>query len=567
MAKVLIIDDEQIIRERVQKLLELDDYETFTAENGHKGLEIFQKEEPEIAVVDIKMPGMDGIEVLKRIKEESTKTEVILITGHGGVDTAIQALREGAFGYLQKPIDYDELEIEIKKALEKNGMQSKLDRYVNRLEEANRELESLFQQLQRDYDIAEKVFDKIVEDDMHLGCPNIKHFQSPMTTVAGDLVLLSVGPAGSQYVFLGDFTGHGLSAAIGAIPVSSIFYAMTEKGHAITEIVTEINRKLRSVLPTELFLCACLMELNYDKTTLHLWNGGLPDVLIIDEKYGIKKRLPSEQLPLGVLNSSRFDSTVAVLDVAQGDRIYAYTDGIIEAVNGEGEMFGQERFENHFQNGKSSEKYFDEVCDSLAAFQGDVPQNDDITLMEIKVDSERLCDLHWKLGNKPGKVSSGWEMSLELDADNLRNNDIVQYLVETLLGAQRALLHHKENIYLILAEMFSNALDYGILRLDPEKKRDPMGFEAYHASREERLAELKSGKIRIGIELRGRNGDEDLVVRVEDNGPGFDYNMVLPELSENLAMGGRGIQLIRSICKDLVFYGKGNIVEAVYKIS
>lgn len=119
MAKVLIIDDEQIIRDRVQKLLELDDYETFTAENGQKGLEIFHREEPEIAIVDIKMPGMDGIEVLKRIKEKSNKTQVILITGHGGVDSTIQALREGAFGYLQKPIDYDELEIEIKKALEK----------------------------------------------------------------------------------------------------------------------------------------------------------------------------------------------------------------------------------------------------------------------------------------------------------------------------------------------------------------------------------------------------------------------------------------------------------------
>ena len=312
MAKVLIIDDEQIIRERVQKLLELDDYETFTAENGQKGLEIFLREEPEIALVDVKMPGMDGIEVLKRIKEKSNRTQVILITGHGGVDTAIQALREGAFGYLQKPIDYDELEIEIKKALEKNDMQGKLDRYVVRLESANKELESLNQQLQRNFEIAEKVFDKIVQEDGHMRCPNIKHLQSPMSTVAGDLILLSVGPLGSQYIFLGDFTGHGLAAALGAIPVSSIFYAMTAKGHSIADIVTEINRKLKSVLPTELFLCACLIELNYAKSTLHLWNGGLPDVLIGRDGSGIKMRFPSNHAPLGVLSSSRFDSRVEI---------------------------------------------------------------------------------------------------------------------------------------------------------------------------------------------------------------------------------------------------------------
>ena len=567
MAKVLIIDDEQIIRERLQKLLELDGYETCTADNGQKGLEIFLREEPEIALVDIKMPGMDGIEVLEQIKKKSKKTQVILITGHGGVDTAIRALREGAFGYLQKPIDYDELEIEIKKALEKNDMQGKLDRYVNRLEAANRELENLNQQLQRNYEIAEKVFDKIVQEDAHMGCPNIKHYQSPMSTVAGDLILLSVGPLGSQYIFVGDFTGHGLAAAIGAIPVSGIFYAMTKRGHSISDIVAEINRKLRGVLPTELFLCACLIELNYAKSTLHLWNGGLPDVLISRDGSGIKKRFPSNHTPLAVLSSSRFDSRVEIFEVAQGDRIYAYTDGVTEAVNKEGEMFGQERFEKQLQDNGSDENLFDTICASLIAFRGDVPQNDDITLMEIRYDGEKLCDLHWKLGSKPSKVSSGWKMALELDAENLRNNEIPQYLVDILLGAERALLDHKENIYLILSELFSNALDYGILGLDPTKKRDPMGFEAYHTSREKGLAELKSGWIRIGLDLLGRNGNEMLVVRVEDSGPGFDHNKTLPSLSENLAMGGRGIQLVRSMAEELVFYGKGNIVEAVYKIS
>ncbi|MFH1292650.1 MAG: response regulator, partial [Pseudomonadota bacterium] len=273
MAKILVIDDEKIIRERMAKLLELDDYETFSAESGPKGLEIFKKEKPDIVLLDIKMPGMDGIEVLKKIKEESKETQVIIMTGHGGVETAIEALKEGAFGYIQKPVSYDELEIDIKRALEKQEIGRRLDEHVDRLEEANQELEGLFQQLQRDYEIAEKVFDKIVLEGKHSDCPNIKRFQSPMATVGGDLILVSVGPTGGQYVFVGDFTGHGLSAAIGAIPLSSIFYAMTEKGHSISDIVTEINRKLKNILPTGLFLCACLMELNYLKETVDLWNG------------------------------------------------------------------------------------------------------------------------------------------------------------------------------------------------------------------------------------------------------------------------------------------------------
>ena len=230
-------------------------------------------------------------------------------------------------------------------------------------------------------------------------------------------------------------------------------------------------------------------------------------------------------------------------------------------------MLARSVLKKSLQDNGSYENLFDRICRSLVAFRGDAPQNDDITLMEIRYDGERLCDLHWKLGSKPSKVSSGWKMAVELDAENLRNNEIPQYLAEILLGAERALLDHKENVYLILSELFCNALDYGILGLDPTKKRDPVGFEAFHASREKGLAELKSGWIRIRLDLLGLNGNEMLVLRIEDSGPGFDYNKTLPSLSENLAMGGRGIQLVRSMCKEVTFHGKGNVVEAVYKIS
>lgn len=145
MAKILIIDDEKIIRERLKSILELDGYEAFTAGDGQEGLKVFECEKPEVALVDIKMPGMGGIEVLRKIKEKTKEkargTEVIIITGHGGVDTAIEAMKEGAFGYIQKPVDYDELEIEIRKALEKQGMQKKLDEYLHDLEEAVEEKE------------------------------------------------------------------------------------------------------------------------------------------------------------------------------------------------------------------------------------------------------------------------------------------------------------------------------------------------------------------------------------------------------------------------------------------
>src|ERR1039457_1615805 len=117
--KILVIDDEEILRDRLKRLLELDDYEVITAENGLKGLEEFAKFQPDIVLLDIKMPGIDGIEVLERIKKIPNTAEVFIMTGHGGLETAIQAMRNGAFDYMTKPIDYDELEINLKRALEK----------------------------------------------------------------------------------------------------------------------------------------------------------------------------------------------------------------------------------------------------------------------------------------------------------------------------------------------------------------------------------------------------------------------------------------------------------------
>ncbi len=144
MFKILIVDDEKIIRERLKKLLELDGFSTSIADEGNEGLRIYQKWQPDVVLLDVKMPGMSGIDVLKEIKKDQTKTEVIIVTGHGDVNSAIQALREGAFSYLQKPLDYDELEIDIQKALDQIKMKAKLDEYVHNLEvtvdEKNKEL-------------------------------------------------------------------------------------------------------------------------------------------------------------------------------------------------------------------------------------------------------------------------------------------------------------------------------------------------------------------------------------------------------------------------------------------
>lgn len=134
MSKLLIIDDEEGIRKVLTLSLTNDGYEVSAAAGGEEGIEIFKKESPPIILTDIKMPGMDGIETLKRIKELNPDAEVIMITGHGDMDLAIEALKLDASDFLNKPIKDEALSVALKRATERIAIKQKLKAYTDDLE-------------------------------------------------------------------------------------------------------------------------------------------------------------------------------------------------------------------------------------------------------------------------------------------------------------------------------------------------------------------------------------------------------------------------------------------------
>ena len=119
MRRVLVVDDEKSVRESIKMILEYEKYTVQSAENGEKGLELFRESSPEVVLLDIKMPaGLDGIEVLREMKKIHTEIPVIMISGHGTFETAVEATKSGAFDYLPKPLDRDKLLITVRNALE-----------------------------------------------------------------------------------------------------------------------------------------------------------------------------------------------------------------------------------------------------------------------------------------------------------------------------------------------------------------------------------------------------------------------------------------------------------------
>jgi len=121
-AKILIIEDEKPLRELLVMELARSGYKIESAENGEEGIEKYRQEVFNVVLLDMRMPGMDGVEVLRQMRAESTIPEVIVFTGHGTIETAVECIKHGAYDYLTKPVKLDELEMVIDKAYEKNRL-------------------------------------------------------------------------------------------------------------------------------------------------------------------------------------------------------------------------------------------------------------------------------------------------------------------------------------------------------------------------------------------------------------------------------------------------------------
>jgi two-component system, NtrC family, nitrogen regulation response regulator NtrX len=127
MARILIIDDESSIREILRQLFEYEGHEVDLASSGAEGLRKVTTAEPDVVFLDVKMPGMDGLDVLARVKKTAPDLQVVMISGHGTIDTAVEATRRGAFDFLQKPLDTDRLLVTLRNVLDRKGLSESVE--------------------------------------------------------------------------------------------------------------------------------------------------------------------------------------------------------------------------------------------------------------------------------------------------------------------------------------------------------------------------------------------------------------------------------------------------------
>jgi DNA-binding NtrC family response regulator len=135
MPKILLVDDEAVIRSTLREILEYEKYETAEASNATQALDMLKRQDFNVVISDIKMPGINGIEFLEELKKRENTVPLIIITGHGDIETAVEALKKGAFDFIQKPLDLNRLLVSVRNALEQEQLvdeTKKLKKKINK---------------------------------------------------------------------------------------------------------------------------------------------------------------------------------------------------------------------------------------------------------------------------------------------------------------------------------------------------------------------------------------------------------------------------------------------------
>jgi CheY-like chemotaxis protein len=536
---ILIADDNASDRLLLTTIVRRQGHRVLSVSNGQEAVEVFEKERPQLVLMDAMMPVMDGFEAARRIKQMAGETlvPIIFLTSLSESEALVRCLDAGGDDFVAKPYNQVILAAKI-------SAMDRLRRLHETVLQQRDQITKHHGYLLNEQRVAKAVFDQVA----HSGClsaPNIRYLQSPYALFNGDLLLAAYTPAGNMHVLLGDFTGHGLPAAVGAMPLAEVFYGMTAKGYGLAETLREMNAKLKRILPVDMFCCATLLSVNFNVHQVEVWNGGLPNGYLHHVATGERTPLVSRHLPLGVLEPGRFDDKTEVHPLSLGDRIFLLSDGVLDTSDSDEQLFGTERLHAVFAANRQPDSLIDEIRTALNNFRGDV--RDDVSMVEITlIDAELLGPPVVTYSDSGESSPLDWSASFEYRAATLKRFNPLPYLLQLLLEVH-GLRSQSGALYSVLAELYTNALEHGVLGLDSRLKRDASGFAHYYRERNARLDGLEDGYVRLHLQVVPHECGGRLLIRVEDSGAGFDVNRVTAVPYAAHQLSGRGLDLIRKL--------------------
>ena len=334
-ARVLVIDDEAMVRESMVAYLEDSGYQVVAVNSGHAGLEVLEQQDIDLILCDLRMPNLDGLEVLKQVKQRNHQTPFIVVSGAGVMDDVVQALRLGASDYLVKPIiDMVVLEHSVQRNLDLVDLASQNRNYRDHLESVNRELRTSLDELRSDQQAGRKVQMKMLPDPIKDETLHFSHIIKPSLMLSGDF--LDYFPLDDKHYgfYIADVSGHGASSAFVTVLLKNLTYRLKrnlKRGssddlfHPL-KVLERINQEL---LDTEcgkhLTIVYCVLNLD----TLELnYSVGAHFPLPILFSDGKAQYLEGKGMPVGLFRDAQYNSYQ--LQLPEKFTLTMFSDGILE---------------------------------------------------------------------------------------------------------------------------------------------------------------------------------------------------------------------------------------------
>ena len=392
--KILIVDDSVTVRDRLRDLLQENGHIVTEVTNGQDAIDYITNQKPDLIFLDLTMEGLSGAETASKIraldKNESPSIEgwipIIFLIDHSEEESLSVGIRSGGDDYLLKPFSKIVLNAKLKSMERIHDMRKAIIVQKELVEKIN-------QDLLEEQNVAKHVYDNIVQHGLNKSYDFIKTYIASKSIFNGDIALVARSPSDNYYIMIGDFTGHGLSAALGIIPAAEVFLKLTMKGFTLEQLLMELNDKLNNILPKNIFCAAALLEVDLLRSQLAVWNGWSPDVLCFSKDGELKKRFASTNMPLGSLKKEQFNCKLSFVQLSEGDSIYVYSDGLNETRNLVGNMFGIDGIISSINKSlKAGIDPITNIIQDLTSFRNGIPQQDDLSLIQIIFTQDKLSN-------------------------------------------------------------------------------------------------------------------------------------------------------------------------------
>jgi len=534
---------------------------------GDLALLQFAHQRPDVVITAAFAPGLDGFALTQAIQQQVAPRwhPVIIIAPECDESLQTRALEAGADCFLTAPVSFVALAARL----------TTIERLLNLQRDADARMAQLTQFLaaeEEDLHIARHLLEHQMSPEgiRRIEDPAIEIWQQTCARLGGNMVSVNRAPDGVLHAMLADASGYGLSACVSLLPLIAPFYRMTAKGLSLQTIVRELNTKVRHALPEKRHVAAQLVTVDPREGVISIWNGGMPTAFMLDGFGHHFKEFPLTHPPFGMLAEAEFDDRIEQHAFARGEQLVLVSEGLMEAVGPLGKRFGEEGLAAALV-GLPRNQRRNELMAAIDAHLAGVAPSEDMTLLLIDCEKEAVPTPATSVPTVNPRRLGHWHFELLIGANEFGRIDVVPVLLD-VAGRFESMQGKTGELFVILSELFNNALDHGILRLDSRLKQAHDGLETWLLMREERLAALKHGEIRIAVAQVNEGGRLWLRVHCRDSGPGFDVALAQARLAQQSAthvderLHGRGLALVQRMAERLSFNETGNEVTVLLPV-